>query len=161
MLRLHLSILKCTVPTARLCPAPITKRHDKNTIRTSYVLTWHFLVNYLTLCRVMKFLCLFLILAFSVSCSLYRSQGRRSFESDTPQRVPISLIFHCNDQSVIDWETMKSAPGLTIQENIQGDSVQLLASTPNSGQMCISESLDLAFYMENRQILASQLNTWP
>lgn len=109
----------------------------------------------------MRFVFLFFILFFCASCSLYRSQGRRSFESDTPNRVPISLVFHCPNMTYVNWETLKTVPGLKLQENIHGDTVQLLASTPNSSQFCISQSLDLASYMENREILASHLNTWP
>ncbi len=99
----------------------------------------------------------FLVLIFSVNCSLYKSQGRRSFETDVPVRVPIAVVFHCpnlssvdNPDDVLEWQTLKKMyPDLTLQETIDNQTVVLLASTPEPRRLCISEGLDLTEYQKN------------
>ena len=98
-----------------------------------------------------------LVFLFLSSCSVYRSQGRRDFETNVPERVPISIIFHCQDTrsslkttEIIELKTLKtSRPDLVIHENINGQTVVLLASRDDSSTICISDSLDLAEYVQN------------
>ena len=112
---------------------------------------------------------LFLLpLLFSLGCSVYKSQGRKSFETDTPARLPIALIFYCRDSTLANapaktasWEELKAIPSLVVKEAFYQKTVVLLASSPQPDLTCISESLDLADYSQYRELFASQLNTWP
>jgi hypothetical protein len=84
---------------------------------------------------------------------VYKSQGRKTFETDVPARVPVSLVFHCpnldapNEPSeTLSWHDVKALPDVTIHESVYNQTVVLLASTPNPRRNCISESLDLELY---------------
>lgn len=97
-----------------------------------------------------------LFFLFLSSCSVYRSQGRRDFETDVPSRVPISVIFHCRDMSaaepttqILEIESLKANyPDLIIRENITQETVVLLASREGSSTVCISEGLDFTEYVK-------------
>lgn len=99
---------------------------------------------------------------------MYKSQGRKSFETDTPNRVPIALIFHCRPTRSLDTpaqmaslDQLKHLQGLAIRQTIYQNTVILLASTTQPDLTCISEGLDLENYTKNLDILPYQINTWP
>lgn len=104
-----------------------------------------------------KILLSIITLLSATNCSLYKSQGRRNFETDVPTRVPIAVVFHCPNsisnegpEEVIEWETLKKlSPDLTVQESIDNQTVVLLASTVSPQRTCISEGLDLVEYQKN------------
>lgn len=104
-----------------------------------------------------KILLLSLTLTLCTNCSLYKSQGRRDFETDTPTRVQIAVVFHCPSlvsanfpDDVIELETLKKTyPDLTVHETVDNQTVVLLASTVHPQRTCISEGLDLAEYQKN------------
>lgn len=101
-----------------------------------------------------QILFLTLTLLLTTNCSLYKSQGRRDFENDTPIRVPIAAVFHCpslvsvnEPDDVIEWQTLKKMyPDLTVRERIDHQTVVLLARTVHPQRDCVSEGLDLADY---------------
>jgi hypothetical protein len=104
-----------------------------------------------------KILLSIVALLSATNCSLYKSQGRRNFETDVPTRVPIAVVFHCPNlnsdngpEELMEWESLKKMyPDLTVQESIDNQTVILLASTVHPQRTCISEGLDLTEYQKN------------
>lgn len=104
-----------------------------------------------------KILLSIIALISATNCSVYKSQGRRNFETDVPTRVPIAVVFHCPNSTsasgpdeVMEWETLKKAyPDLTVQKSIDNQTVILLARTVSPQRTCISEGLDLTDYEKN------------
>lgn len=115
-----------------------------------------------------KYVLILLPFLFCIHCSVYKSQGRKDFETDTPLRVPISLIFHCrNPQSLNEsslstsFEQLRMIPTLQLRRMIYDNTVVLLASTTHPNMTCFSEGLDLTGYTQNQDISTYQINTWP
>ena len=116
-----------------------------------------------------RFFSLPLIISFCIGCSVYKSQGRKDFETDTPARVPIALTFYCRDNhnisnssvQVVELADLKSRPGLKLHATFNQGAVHLLASSANSDQICISNGLDLDTYIKNQELLLYQVDTWP
>lgn len=112
---------------------------------------------------------LYFCLATSVlGCSVYRSQGRKSFETDTPARVPISLSFECKKSQspdeiaqIVDFNSLMQIPDLKFQEYIFQNTVILLASSTESGLNCFSQAIDYSVYTENPDLYLFPVNTWP
>jgi hypothetical protein len=103
------------------------------------------------------------VAVFLTNCSVYKSQGRKDFETDTPARVPISLTFQCQllnspNRPVYDTslEELRTIPDLVLRHTMYQETVVLLASSSKTEQLCTSEGLDLAYYLENQDVFASQ-----
>ncbi len=124
----------------------------------------------------MKALCLALTCFLLLGCSVYKSEGRKKFEEDTPKRVPIAMELNCYNDNPISQELITEEIDLTESTNAflmnnqylnkkifvaEKDSKVLLIIHRNGSDFCLTQSMTKSDYQNHKQAILEEVNTWP
>lgn len=111
-----------------------------------------------------------------LSCSVYRSEGRKKFEQDTPKRVPIALELNCYNENPISQEFITEEIDLRESSNAflmsnqylnkkifvaEKDNTVIILLNRNDSDFCLTQALTKVDYQNNKQALLEEVSSWP
>lgn len=124
-----------------------------------------------------------LVITLSAGCSVYKSEGRKKFETDTPQRVPITHELSCfpnnpletnvvseeislikptsTDHNSLYKNSEEANPIRTILVTQDNDHLTLVIKNSDSQDYCLTLPISKSEYLQNKQQIITEINSWP
>lgn len=111
-----------------------------------------------------------------LSCSVYKSEGRKKFEEETPKRVPISLELNCYNENPISQALITEEIDLRESSNTflmnnqylnkkifvaEKDNKVILLLHRNGSDFCLTQAITKTDYQNHKQALLEEVSTWP
>ncbi len=114
-----------------------------------------------------RFLLIMGLFFLCVSCSVYKSEGRKKFETETPQRVPVMEELTCYSQNpiedpvIFDETSVKTTSDtLTVKAiELKGYPDHLVLVTEDSAfsDYCLTPALSKSEYVHNKEKILNNL----
>ncbi|MBN8537026.1 MAG: hypothetical protein J0M15_08230 [Deltaproteobacteria bacterium] len=114
-----------------------------------------------------RFLLIMGLFSLCASCSVYKSEGRKKFETETPQRVPVMEELTCYSQNpiedpvIFDETSVKTTSDTLTVKAIElkdyPDHLVLVSEDSASSDYCLTPALSKSEYVHNKEKILNNL----